>query len=168
MIVAALLLAGCGTASRLGFGDKPEKEASQADPLARPNTPTSRATQVAWTAARAQYCAFGLNRQKLRAEYLAYEGSQGASPEEMQRIARTYDLTFEAFYTRVREIPNYCTRTRIEEIRPDINRHLAGDYTPSQRKPPEPDSDAPNPYLPRGKDNPYEEYDKDPAQNKTP
>ena len=87
-----------------------------------------------------------MDRNKLRADYLAFEASQGAPPETIQRIEKMYDTTYEAFYARIRGIENYCSKARIEEIRPEINRHLAGDYSPSARKPPKPD--ASDVYIP--------------------
>lgn len=156
-----LLIGGCGATSRLGFGDKPDETAPTPASLERPNTASARSVQVAWTAARAQYCAFGMNREKLRSDYLGYEASQGATPEQVQEIARNYDTTYEAFYTRIRGIPNYCSRSQIEDIRPDINRHLRGDYSPSPRKPP-PVAEQ-EVALPRSRDNAFKEYDKDPG-----
>ncbi len=159
ILAVTILAGGCG-GGRLGFGDKTEDAAPKTVDLARPNTPSARAVQVAWTAARAQYCAFGMNREKLRSDYLAYETAQGATPEQAQGIARHYDTTFEAFYARIRGIPNYCTRARIEGIRPDINRHLRGDYTPSPRRPAPAEQDF---ALPRAPEGAFDRYDKDPA-----
>lgn len=159
-LAAALLAAGCG---KLGLGAKADKDVKKTVNLARPDTPTNRAVQVAWTAARAQYCAFGMDREKLRASYLAYERSQGLPPEQLQAVERTYDVTYQTFYARVRGIPNYCTKAQIEEIRPDINRHLRGDYTPSLRKPPPKDPDDVK--ITPEKDNAFKEYNKDPAQH---
>lgn len=167
MVLTAMLLSACGTSARLGLTDKKEEKVTvpqQAD-LTRENTPANRATQVAWTAARAQYCAFNMRADKLRADYLAYEGQQGLSPEEMANVTRVYDHTYNTFYAQVREVPNYCTRAQIEEIRPDINRHLAGDYTPSPRKPPRIEVDVPS------EQNFKDEWEKrkaDPAQHESP
>lgn len=133
LMALPLALAACG--ARLG-GEAEKQSAAQTVSLERPNTPSARAVQVSWTAARASFCAFGMDRNKLRADYLAYERAQGATPEQMAQLERLYDVTYQTFYAKVREVPNYCTRKRIDEIRPDINRHLRGDYTPSQRKPP--------------------------------
>lgn len=154
LVTAALLLSACG--SGIGIGGKSDDKVKETVDLSRPNTPVSRATQVAWTAARAQYCAFGMNREKLRSDYLAYEASQGATPEVMQQVTHTYDITFKTFYARVREIPNYCSPKHIEEIRPDIKRHLAGDYTPSDKKPPPKEAeDIALPEAPEVRENDY-------------
>ncbi len=89
--------------------------------------------QVAWTAANARYCAFGLNPQKLKSDYLNWERGQGASSETIQTLNSTYDKAFLAFYDKVKETPGYCSKAKIEEIRPEINRHLAGDYSPKKK-----------------------------------
>ncbi|MDH3579488.1 MAG: hypothetical protein OEM91_02530 [Hyphomicrobiales bacterium] len=158
-VFTALLLTACG--GGIGLGGKSDEKVKQTVDLSRPNTPVSRATQVAWTAARAQFCAFGMNREKLKNDYLAFEASQGATPDVMQQVTHTYDITFKTFYARVREIPNYCSPKHIEEIRPDIKRHLAGDYTPSDKKPPPTEGD--DIALPRAKEDAFADYDKDPA-----
>ncbi len=98
-----------------------------------PSTAPQRAVQVAWTAASARYCAFGLNPQKLKGDYLAWERSQGASEATAQNLGTTYDKAFLTFFNKVKETPGYCSKAKIEEIRPEINRHLAGNYEPSPR-----------------------------------
>ncbi len=165
MLLAALLLSACAAGTRLGLSDKEEKTPQTQTDLNRENTPDNRATQVAWTAARAQYCAFNMRPDKLRADYLAYEQQQGLSPEEMANITRIYDLAYNTFYAQVREVPTYCTRERIEEIRPDINRHLAGDYSHSPRKPQRVQVDLP-PETSHSDE--WEKRKEDPAQHMEP
>lgn len=127
LIIACALLAACG--SRLGGGSDAQTQAA----VRPPSTPAQRAVQVAWTAANARYCAFGLNPQKLKGDYLAWERSQGASEETAQNLGTTYDKAFLAFYDKVKVTPGYCSKAKIEEIRPEINRHLAGNYEPTPR-----------------------------------
>ncbi len=119
-------LSACG--GRLGGNSSAGTQA------ARPtSTAPQRAVQVAWTAASARYCAFGLNPQKLKSNYLAWERSQGASEETAQNLGTTYDKAFLTFFNKVKETPGYCSKAKIEEIRPEINRHLAGNYEPTPR-----------------------------------
>ena len=103
-------------------------------PVAPVSTPAARAVQVAWTAASARYCAFGLNPQKLKGDYLAWERTQGASEETILTLGITYDRSFLTFYDKVKDTPGFCSKAKIEEIRPQINRHLAGNYEPTPRK----------------------------------
>ena len=127
LIGACLALAGC---SRFGGGSDATQASVAAPP---PSTPPQRAVQVAWTAASARYCAFGLNPQKLKGDYLAWEQKQGLAPDAIQNLGATYDKAFFTFYAKVKDTPGYCSKEKIEEIRPEINRHLAGDYSPSKR-----------------------------------
>lgn len=120
-------LAGCSGGLGLGTGTQASAPASHA------STPAQRAVQVAWTAASARYCAFGLNPQKLKDDYLAWERAQGLPPGTIENVDAIYDKAFLTFYAKVKDTPGYCSKAKIEEIRPEINRHLAGDYTPRKR-----------------------------------
>ena len=152
-IAAALavtaVLSGCGGVSLTGKS----KDTPQATPvsLERDNTPENRLIQVSSTAARASYCAFGMDRARLKTSYLAYERQQGASEEMLAKFDRLYDSSYNLFYNKVRENPDACSKSQIEEIRPDINRHLAGDYTPSKRKPQVQEANVKEPALNRDK-----------------
>lgn len=128
IILTCIALAGCG--ARFGGDSTPASETAALPP---PATPSERAVQVAWTAANARYCAFGLNPQKLKSDYLNWERGQGASAETVQSLGATYDKAFLTFYDKVKETPGYCSKAKIEEIRPEINRHLAGDYSPRKK-----------------------------------
>ena len=150
IVIAAFictLLSACG--GSLGGSEKLKTTVQPA------STPSQRAVQVAWTAASARYCAFGLNPQKLKSDYLAWETAQGSSQETIATLGKTYDKAFLTFYDKVKETPGYCSKARIEQIRPEINRHLAGDYEPNRKTKPSVaddfgiDSDSNRPFLPR-------------------
>lgn len=120
-------LAGCSGGLGLGTGTQASAPAPPA------STPAQRAVQVAWTAASARYCAFGLNPQKLKGDYLAWERTQGLPSGTIENVDAIYDKAFLTFYAKVKDTPGYCSKAKIEEIRPEINRHLAGDYSPRKR-----------------------------------
>lgn len=130
-IAAAMLagpLSGCGTVDSLTSKD-PEQAARNValdDPLARP-------TQVAWTSARASHCGFVFNPAQLRANYLAAEQLAGNAPEQMEKIERAYDYTLQSITATIKDDLRYCNKERTAAIRVDLNRYLAGDYTPSAR-----------------------------------
>jgi hypothetical protein len=131
---AALLLAGvaaCGTVDsvRGKDGAKTEIEARNV----APQDPLSRPIQVAWTSARASHCGFLFNPDQLRANFMAAEVSAGATPEQMQKIERAYDYTLESVRGTIKDDLAYCNKERTTAIRRDLNRYLAGDYTPSAR-----------------------------------
>ena len=128
-VILILICAGLAACSRLGRNSDAETKTA----VRPPSTPAQRAVQVAWTSASARYCAFGLNPQKLKGDYLAWERSQGASEATAQSLGTTYDKAFLTFYDKVKDTPGYCSKAKIEEIRPEINRHLAGNYEPSPR-----------------------------------
>ena len=114
LIVVCISLSACGGRLSRLTGAQTET----VTPVKPVSTPSARAVQVAWTAASARYCAFGLNPQKLKADYLAWESAQGASPEVVQTLGSTYDKAFLTFYDKVKETPGYCSKAKIEEIRP--------------------------------------------------
>ena len=131
---AALLLAAisaCGTIDRIRHKDgasteKDARNVAPEDPLARP-------IQVGWTSARASHCGFIFDPNQLRANYLAAEAQAGKTPSDMAKIEHAYDYTRESVAETIKDNPNYCTKERTAAIRRDLNRYLAGDYTPSAR-----------------------------------
>ena len=132
LAVAATLLAGvlpaCSTVDSVTSKD-PEAAARNValdDPLARP-------TQVAWTSARASHCGFIFDPAQLRANYMAAEMQAGNPPEQMEKIERAYDYTLQSVTATIRDDLRYCSQERTAAIRKDLNRYLAGDYTPSAR-----------------------------------
>jgi hypothetical protein len=131
-LAAAALLSGtlcaCSTVDSLANKD-PEKEARDValnDPLARP-------TQVAWTSARASHCGFVFNPAQLRASYMAAEMQAGNTPEQMQKIEHAYDYTLQSVTATIKDDFRYCNDARTAAIKKDLNRYLAGDYTPGAR-----------------------------------
>jgi hypothetical protein len=97
------------------------------DPLARP-------ISVAWTSARAQRCGFYFDASKLRSTYLAYE-AQHSNAEQLAKAQNTYDTTFKMIGDRVAGDPGYCTDRKGAEIKAELKRHLAGDFTPNLPQP---------------------------------
>lgn len=132
IVVSAAALSACGTVSSFKSpeeGASTEIEARNVrsdDPLARP-------TQVGWTSARATRCGFVFSPEQLRANYLAAESAYGHSPVQMQKIEKAYDYTRESVLAQINEDTRYCNKDRLDAIRADLNRYLAGDYSPSAR-----------------------------------
>lgn len=133
---AALLgvaaLTGCGAVEKFrgpkegATSDKEARYVSPEDPLARP-------IQVGWTSARASYCGFVFNPDQLRADFLASEARLGVPPEQMSKIEHSYDYTRESVLASIKDDPGYCNKERTAAIRRDLNRYLAGDYSPTAR-----------------------------------
>ena len=127
----AAALSGCGTIDRVrgkeGAGSELEaRNVKPEDPLARP-------IQVAWTSARAVKCGFIFSPEQLRANFLSAEAQAGNTPGQMQKIEQAYDYTLNSVTATIKDDLNYCNKDRTAAIRKDLNRYLAGDYTPSAR-----------------------------------
>ena len=129
VIVSGLMACGkSASLSNLLGGSKKTSQSPKVDPLARP-------IQVAWTAARAKRCGFYFDATGLRSAFLAYEAGQGANGQQIKKYQQAYDFTIKTVTKNISEDPNYCNnKTRVEEIRADLQRHLQGDYTPRNKK----------------------------------
>lgn len=128
LLAGTALHAGCGnSASGLTTGstgaDKPGALSNQ-DPMARP-------VSVAWTSARAQRCGFYFDPAKLKVNYLAYERTQGADGDRLAKIEKSYDSSFKVTSDRVSGDADYCTDRKGLDIKADLQRHLAGDFSPN-------------------------------------
>lgn len=130
LLAATALHAGCGGgASGLTTGatqpaDAPAGGLSNEHPMARP-------ISVAWTSARAKRCGFYFDPAKLQASYLAYEAQQGAAGDQLAKIQSSYDSTFNTIAARINGDPDYCTDRKGADIKADLQRHLAGNFTPN-------------------------------------
>ncbi|HRD77505.1 MAG TPA: hypothetical protein PK264_16485 [Hyphomicrobiaceae bacterium] len=124
-LLAALALGGCSsggitTGSILGVSAAKAPAAED---------PSTRAIHVAATSAKALRCGYNFDTERLKASYLSWEGRSGQPPEQMGKIAQAYDFSYQSV---TRSIPNaeaYCTDAVAREIKPDLTRYLAGDFT---------------------------------------
>jgi hypothetical protein len=134
LLAGTFLYSGCGNSSAgLTTGstsvlppDAPTAMSNE-DPMARP-------ISVAWTAARAKRCAFLFDSAKLRTTYLGYESRQ-ATGEQYAKIEKTYDATYRLTSEKISQEVDYCTDRKALQIKSDLERYLAGDYTPNLPKP---------------------------------
>lgn len=132
----AVLLAGCGsgwsgrpTGALLGGG-----QTAAPPPVTPPSDPTARALQAAAVSVRAHKCGFYFDAAKLKAGFLATEASQGATLDQLQRIEREYDYTRLAVAGSIGKAPDYCSDTKTQQIKADLARHLAGDFSLPPKK----------------------------------
>jgi hypothetical protein len=138
-IAGALLvamLAGCSTVGSTVDRLRGPKEGATSETEARnipPEDPLARPIQVGWTSARASHCGFVFNPDQLKADFLASEQRTGMPPEQMQKIAKAYDYTRQSVLQTIKDDPSYCNKERTAAIRRDLNRYLAGDYSPTAR-----------------------------------
>jgi hypothetical protein len=133
LLASVLALTGCGsatpltTASLMGGNSPPPAAAAPV------NDPQSRAIQVGATSGRATRCGFYFDAAKLKANFMAAEMAQGSSPEQLQRTEREYDHIRAAVIKAAASDAEYCSSSKTKEIETDLNRHLAGDFTPSAK-----------------------------------
>lgn len=132
----AAALAGCSGASLLS-GGAVTSAGSVAPAAAQPiaSTPVARAYQVGITSARATKCGFFFDRAKLRASFLAAEQQGGATPEDLAKIEKNYDVSDTTMSKVIAKEENYCSAEKTKYIKADLARHLAGDYSPGAPHP---------------------------------
>jgi hypothetical protein len=124
----AVLLAACGkgsegptTSALLGDGEPP-------------NDSTTRALYAAAVSARATKCGFYFDPAKLKAGFLAAEARQGTTPEQLERIEQAYDYTRQSIAARIAKESDYCSDLKTRQIKADLARSLAGDFSPPPKK----------------------------------
>lgn len=137
---AAASLGGCGASlSNMStgslFGGSPAKAAN---PIDRDNDPVERTMDVAATSARALKCGYNFDPVKLKTNFLTTQTA--ANPADAAKLTQIYDASFNSVTKAVSANADYCSAERTAKIKLALNRHLAGDYTPSPSEPKEDDS----------------------------
>lgn len=127
-VALSAALAGCG-ASLLSTGSVAPGAQPAAVP-APPATPAARAFAVGGASARAARCGFYFDPVKLRANFLAAEQQTGATPEDLAKIEKNYDVSAATMAKVIAGEENYCSEEKTKYIKADLTRHLAGDYAP--------------------------------------
>ena len=132
VVAAAVIIGACSSGSAglttgaLLPGSKPAQD-----------DPTQRAVLVSATSARAAKCGYNFDPVRLRASYLAYESAQGAAPELLGRLEKSYDFTRASVIQKMGPADAYCTDEKTAEIKRELTRHMAGDFAaPPKRAPP--------------------------------
>lgn len=145
---AAVLLAACSggpalpslSTGSVSGGDSATAGSAATPAVAAPaesavkNDPTQRAFQVGSTSARAVKCGFFFDPVKLKQQFLAAETTQGTAAADMAKVEKIYDISFNGISRGIAEKQDYCSQAKSKEIKSDLTRHLAGDYTPRQTK----------------------------------
>jgi hypothetical protein len=130
-LLALVTASGCSTVSSIT--KSPGASSDQEARFMKPSDPLARPVQVGWTSARATHCGFIFNPDQLRSNYLAAEASTGISPQQMQKIQEAYDYTRQSTLETIKDNHRYCNQERTTAIRADLNRYLAGDFSPTAR-----------------------------------
>lgn len=130
-------LTNISTGSLFGGAKPPEAPAAGAQAVAAAapvSTPTDRAFQVGSVTARATKCGYNFDPAKLKANYMAYETSMGLAPADAGNVEKIYTVAYNGITKAAASDPNYCNEKKTKEIKEDLSKLLAGDYTPTQRK----------------------------------
>jgi hypothetical protein len=139
-IIALVTAGNCGcanTTSLLTTGGLVTSQSAANDPQ------SSRLHQVAATSARAKRCGFNFDPARLKASYLDYELRQGATTEQVSSIAQRYDTTLMTKLKEVEAKPTYCSDRVTALIKVALERHVAGDFTPTTGQLPTPAAVSP-------------------------
>ncbi len=135
---AVMFLGGCSSSSGLSTGSlfgggqaaAPVAPAVVANPA---GDPTTRAFQVGSTAARAVKCGYNFDPTKLKTTFLSNEAA-GVAAADIPRVEKVYDTAYNGVAKAVAGQAGYCTPDKTADIKANLTRHLAGDYTPAQVK----------------------------------
>jgi hypothetical protein len=143
LVIAAALAGGCnngtpaaGISTASLLDGKSSAGTGDGGSLAsiKPDDPKAKAVQVAWTAARAQKCGYNFDAAKLKANYLASEAKAGTAQPQIAEFDKAYDTTFTTVTTNIKADDTYCSERKTAAIKADLQRHLAGNYTPNLPK----------------------------------
>lgn len=128
---------GLSTGSLFGGGSSGTAVAA-AEPANPAGDPTSRAFQVGSTSARAVKCGYNFDPNKLRTNFLAAEAAS-VNAADIPRVEKVYDTAFNGVAKAVATQPDYCSPAKTADIKANLTRHLAGDFSPAVvKKEPEP------------------------------
>jgi hypothetical protein len=128
LVLTAAALGGCSGSPGLSTGSV----AGAGAPAGPVNDVTARALQVGSVSARAQKCGYNFDPAKLKASFLAAEGK--INPADVGKAAQVYDVAHNGVVKAVATKSDYCTAEKTSEIKEDLTRHLAGDYSPRPPK----------------------------------
>ncbi len=131
-------VAGCGSSSlpslTTGSLFSSQKPAQTAAPVPPPDDPIARAVHVGATAARAQKCGYFFDPQQMRSSFLAAEAQRSAAPEALKKLESSYDFARLRVGRQIAAQDGYCTGDRTADIKKDLNRYLAGDFSAPKKK----------------------------------
>jgi hypothetical protein len=132
--LAASALGGCSAGSGSGglttgalFGSAQAESVAAAVPDG-----SVRAAQVGAVSARAAKCGFNFDPASLRSSFLAAETA--ADPAALGKVEREYDTIRSKVAAAIAKDHEFCSDSKSAEIKSDLTRHMAGDFSPRQAK----------------------------------
>ncbi len=133
-----IAMAGCsgpsGSSSSLVTGSifsSAPKTAAAADgaPAVKPEDPATRPINVAWTSARAARCGFYFDPAKLRQSFITSQIADGVKGDQLAKAQQSYDASFTRVSKALAGQETYCDEPQVADIKANLNRHLAGDFS---------------------------------------
>jgi hypothetical protein len=128
-------LGGCGGSGGLTtgslFGSSQATSVAAAQPVV---TSADRVVQVAAVSARAAKCGFNFDPAALKTSFMTAEATQAPDQAALNKTEKEYDTLRGKVATAISKEPDFCTESKTREIKTDLTRHLAGDFSPKQVK----------------------------------
>jgi multidrug resistance efflux pump len=113
------------------FGSSEAAKVAAAQPVV---TSGDRVVQVAAVSARAAKCGFNFDPTGLKTSFMTAEAAQAADQSALDKTEREYDTIRSKVATAISKEPDFCSEAKTRDIKADLTRHLAGDFTPKQVK----------------------------------
>ena len=134
-LTVGALLGGCGSGGGLTtgslFGSSQATSVAAAQPVV---TSADRVVQVAAVSARAAKCGFNFDPTALKTNFMTAEATLAADQAALNKTEREYDTLRGKVASAIAKEPDFCSDAKTREIKADLTRHLAGDFSPKQVK----------------------------------
>jgi hypothetical protein len=113
------------------FGSSQASNVAAAQPVV---TSSDRVVQVAAVSARAAKCGFNFDPTGLKTSFMTSEATLAADQAALDKTEHEYDTIRGKVATAISKEPDFCSDSKTREIKADLTRHLAGDFSPKQVK----------------------------------
>jgi hypothetical protein len=127
-------LGGCGSGGGLTTGSLFGSSQAGQVAAAQPVSASDRAAQVGAVSARAAKCGFNFDAAGLKTSFRTAESTLGGDQAALTKTEREYDTIRAKVATAISKEPDFCSESKTRDIKADLTRHLAGDFTPKQVK----------------------------------
>jgi hypothetical protein len=128
-------LSGCSGGGGLTtgslFGSSEASKVAAAQPVV---TASDRVVQVAAVSARAAKCGFNFDPGALKTSFMTAEATQAADQAALDKTEREYDTIRGKVATAISKEPDFCSDSKTRDIKAELTRHLAGDFSPKRAK----------------------------------
>ena len=133
-VVLGGVLGGCSNGGGLTTGSLFGSSQAGQVAAAQPVSAGDRAAQVGAVSARAAKCGFNFDATALKTSFMNAEATQAADQAALNKTEREYDTIRVKVAAAIAKEPDFCSDSKTRDIKADLTRHLAGDFTPKQVK----------------------------------